>query len=219
MRGVDLHITEGKKPLFVAFGGIAQQLHMPPFEFKNFLTSNFGDVNFIFIRDMEQAWYFNGISGLSTNFDTNVEGIKKLIDDVEHSKVIFIGNSMGGYASILYGSLLNVDHILAFAPQTFISPAKRNKHSDTRWPQQMKKIHTKAPTHPYYDLNNLEDVQSDIRIFCGAQSKLDNIHANNIKHMDNVRVHVEPKGSHGVIKVLKSNGNLYKIIKDILDEE
>lgn len=220
MRGVDLHITSSDKPLFVAFGGIAQQLSMPPFEFKNFLTKNFGDINFIFIRDTEQAWYFNGIEGLSTNMSLNIDGLKMLINQTPHTKTIFLGNSMGGYASILYGALLNVDHVLAFAPQTFVDKVKRAKHSDNRWPQQMKKLHGKYPTHKYYDLEELEAMEfdTDIRVFYSPQSKLDTVHANNIKHINNVDIHVEPKGGHGVIKTLKNNGKLAEIIKDILDE-
>jgi len=221
MKGVDLHITDKYRPLFVAFGGIAQQLSMPPFEFKNFLTNNFGDVNFIFIRDMEQAWYYNGIRGLSTNHDLNIDTLNLLINQTEHTKTIFLGNSMGGYASILYGSLLDVDHVLAFAPQTFINKDKRVNNGDHRWPKEMNRLHSKIPTHPSYDLSELlpkTNYDTDIKVFCGGQSKLDIIHADNVKGLKNVDIHVEQKGSHGVIKDLKNNGKLADIINDILND-
>ena len=221
MKGVDLHITDKDKPLFVAFGGISQQFSMPPFEFKNFLTNNFGDVNFIFIRDMEQAWYFNGIEGLSKNYNLNIDGLRMIINQTDHTKTIFLGNSMGGYASILYGTLLDVDHVLAFAPQTFINKGKRQNVGDHRWPKEMNRLHSKIPTHPAYDLNdvlNNTKYDTDIKVFFGAQSKLDVIHANNLDGLPNVETHVEHKGSHGVIKDLKNNGKLAIIINDILND-
>jgi esterase/lipase len=46
-----------------------------------------------------------------------LEGIIKIN---KYDNICFIGNSMGGYAAILFGTLLNIDNIISFAPQTFI---------------------------------------------------------------------------------------------------
>ena len=40
--------------------------------------------------------------------------------------IITIGGSMGGYAALLFGSLLPVNGIIAFGPQTFIDKDNRN---------------------------------------------------------------------------------------------
>lgn len=220
MKGVDIHISITSNILVVAFGGIAQQLSMPPFEFKNFLTNNFGDINFIFIRDMEQAWYFNGIRGLSENIEENIKGIKEIIKDIPANKIIFIGNSMGGYASILYGILLNIDNVLAFAPQTFIDKDTRKKTGDDRWKNQINKIHKKLSDHPYFNLNNLNDVENNtkVHLFYGNRSKLDVIHANNLKQNKNTSLFLEKNSSHGVIKDLKKSGKLKKIFNHIINE-
>ena len=103
------------KPLIVAFGGIQGKLAMLIFEFKNFLTENFEDFNFIFIRDLKQAWYTRGMDFKDLNITTknineNIKTLNNIIGKQENSKVIFLGNSMGGFASILYGVLLSFQH-------------------------------------------------------------------------------------------------------------
>jgi len=208
------------KPLIVAFGGIQGKLAMPIFEFKNFLTENFEDFNFIFIRDLKQAWYTRGMDFKDLNITTknineNIKTLNNIIGKQENSKVIFLGNSMGGFASILYGVLLNVDCILSFSPQTFINSKKRKKYNDTRWAKQINSIHSKISDHKYFDLMNLNKLNytSSIKLFVGSQSKLDNIHADNIKELNNVHISVE-KGGHSVIRGIKNNGKLYKIIKE-----
>lgn len=217
MIGYEKYLTNKDKPLFVAFGGISMGLHMPPFEFKNFLTSSFGDVNFIFIRDNKQSWYFKGINELSTDHESNVEGIRNLIKESGCSKVIFIGNSMGGFASILYGALLNVDVVLAFAPQTFIDKENRGKYKDTRWSEQINSLHKEIPTNRYYDLSNISDIsyETKIKLFCGVGG-LDTTHVEHISNISNTEVNKIGIKGHGVIKHLKNNGELKKIIKNII---
>jgi hypothetical protein len=47
--------------LLVAFGGMAGQLGMPPFEF--FKATGGIPVKRLFVRDLHQAWYHRGIPG------------------------------------------------------------------------------------------------------------------------------------------------------------
>jgi hypothetical protein len=48
-----------------------------------------------------------------------------------YKNVIFAGVSAGGYASILFGSLLNIKYVLAFIPQTLrVKPYIDEKYRD-----------------------------------------------------------------------------------------
>ena len=103
--------------LVVSFGGYAKMFGgIQPFEFLSFLTQHFPNVSkHFYIDDMCDA-YHQGIRGLSTNIDETVEYLRDKIKG--YKKVVFLGNSAGGYATILFGSLLGVTSVLAFIPLT-----------------------------------------------------------------------------------------------------
>ena len=67
--------------------------------------------------DKNRNSYHNGIVGISNNIDETLPHLQAQI--APYSNVIFLGVSSGGYAAILFGSLLNVKSVLAFIPQTF----------------------------------------------------------------------------------------------------
>ena len=90
--------------LIISFSGLAKQFGgIPQFEFLNFLNKHFTDINKHFYIDNYQVSYHKGINGLSTNIDETIEYLKNEIKN--YKNVIFLGNSAGGYAAILFGSL------------------------------------------------------------------------------------------------------------------
>lgn len=125
-------IVNGNKNVIVCFGGMKLQMYgIPPFEFLNYLSSNYKDTyDLLFYIDKHQCWYHKGIDGISTTIDETCEYLNTKISQYE--KVIFIGTSAGGYAAILFGSLCNVRNVVAFIPQTkLINPISR-KYRDLK---------------------------------------------------------------------------------------
>jgi hypothetical protein len=84
----------------------------------NFLNSTFPDTDRHFYLDTKLNSYHDGIEGISTNIDETVLYFQSQIESYEH--VVLIGVSSGGYAAILFGSLLNHHslRVVAFIPQT-----------------------------------------------------------------------------------------------------
>jgi hypothetical protein len=68
----------------------------------------------IFIRDNKKQWYLNGIN-------KDVNSIEKLEVFLKHEtkgyKTIMLGSSAGGYAAVLFGSLLKSEHVISFNGQ------------------------------------------------------------------------------------------------------
>lgn len=62
------------------------------------------------------TWYLGGIRGVGKNVNNTISFLKSEFSKYE--KVICIGISAGGYASILYGSLLKAHYVIATRPQT-----------------------------------------------------------------------------------------------------
>src|SRR5690554_3011391 len=107
---------KGYKHLVVIFGGINQGIGIPVFEFFNILNEK--SLDKVFVRDFNQMWYLNGVDSHVDTFEKLFLKLKRVIKGYE--KVSFVGNSMGGYAAVLFGVLLNVNECVVFSPQTFI---------------------------------------------------------------------------------------------------
>jgi hypothetical protein len=110
-------ILHGNKTAIVCFGGKGLKFGgILPFEFLNYLSSNYQDqCDLYFFIDEHQSWYHEGIKGITTSIDDTVLYLKNLLRN--YDKVLFMGTSAGGYAAILFGSLCNVN-VISFIPQT-----------------------------------------------------------------------------------------------------
>ena len=106
-----------KRNLIVSFASNGIKITKPvKFEFVKSLTSFKLESDFLFIRDQRRRWYLDGLGGIGDTFDDTLSFLRNIIE--KYDKVIFIGVSAGGYASILFGSLLSISNVIAFVPQT-----------------------------------------------------------------------------------------------------
>ena len=208
-----MEFNEDKKPLIITFGGIGGGISQPLFEFKNFLKKNI-NCHVIFIRDTKQSWYQRGVIGLGDNINEVTNNIKEIISKINYSKIITIGCSMGGYAALLFGNLLNVNSILAFSPQTFIGKYKRKKFNDNRYNKWIDKIHNDCD-NTYFDLSKLNFENINVQIIFGKNDNLDRIHAIQMRNKKNIKV-IGEFGGHGVVRDLRNNGKLLIIINNII---
>jgi hypothetical protein len=105
--------------LIIGFAGLPLKKNksVSEFQFKRSLLYKedlLADI--LLLKDPTQTWYLNSIPGITSDFEDSLTFIRNLCKS--YTKVICVGFSMGGYASILYGSLIeNVISIFAFEPQ------------------------------------------------------------------------------------------------------
>lgn len=105
--------------IIVTFSGRQQGLAtLTLFEFTKFLESTYPLYDKIYCRDEKVKWYNHGLTDLTSNIDETIEFLRKKI--AGYTNVLFVGASMGGYAALLFGSILKVNAIIAFRPQTYI---------------------------------------------------------------------------------------------------
>lgn len=97
--------------LIVWFGGINE----PFFSGKLSNESGFDQISFI---DAAKNWYTNGILSTHESVADGVSYLLNIIMQHKYAKVIFCGQSSGGYAALLYGFHLKVDLCILFSPQT-----------------------------------------------------------------------------------------------------
>lgn len=204
--------------MLIAFGGLASEIGIPMFEFFN-LMSQFA-VKKLFLRDLEQTWYHNGIKGVGDNIDAIAACIQDFITQQNVRRVIMIGNSAGGYAALLFGCLLQVDEVYAFSPQTFLSWQQCLWHLDFRWRRQLAKLYQSSNIEPkYLDLKPLfqsQQPRSKFQIYFCEKDRLDNLHATRMQVGANVELHKYQEGGHRLVKWLKERGELEKLLAQAL---
>ena len=190
------------KTLIVSFAGI-RILQNIQFEFVNSLNSMYPDCDKLFYLDKTSQWYIDGISPITKSVEETTQHISDKIK--KYQKVCFIGHSAGGYAAILYGSLLNVHHVLAFIPQTNLQGVREDIFNDDNI--------------KYIDLKKYINNKTKYKLI-GDTSITDINHAhsieqcNHIKDFDNVEIIYKEKVD---IKEIRDSGELKELILDIVN--
>ncbi len=200
--------------LYIFFGGIRSGIAMPPFEFYN--AAKILSENKIFVRDFKQCWYHAGLPGIGSNVHSTREYLAREIERLSPEQVVFVGNSMGGFAAILFANLIGTGRAVAFAPQTFVSRQLRRLHRDRRWRKKIRRLYFRSIFRPkMFDLRqvlNACPTRVPVAIYYSDDEQLDRAHALHLRDLDNVTLHQINGGGHGVVKVLRDDGRLPAIL-------
>jgi len=192
-------INNNSDKLIVAFGSlIINQTDKLRFEFVNTINKTFPNYSTLYVIDTNHCWYHQGLKGHTHNIQSTIRYLRKIIDS--YNEVTFIGISMGGYAAILFGSLLNVKNVIAFKPQTIINSS-----------------HAKTENKKYINLKKIINTTTNYQIYGDLSYPPHNNHSinhcNNIKIYDNITLIVSNKIC---FKTMKDSGELANIIKDVV---
>ena len=192
-------IKNNSENLIICFGGMALKMGgILPFEFLNYLSNTFQkNTDLYFYIDKKQCWYHKGIDGITNNIDDTVLYLNSIIKKSNYKKILFMGVSAGGYASILFGSLCNASSVIAFIPRTKLINPINKKYRDL-------KLIVNNQTE--YILNGNVNVKD----------KNNNHHISQYNYLDcfkNVKIIVH-KGLN--MKKIRDNETIKKIIDNIL---
>ena len=211
---VEIELSSAGDDLYVFFGGIAAGIAMPVFEFYN--ASRIIKKNKIFIRDFSQCWYQDGLPEISRDIFASAQFVKRKIEEIQPEKIYFVGNSMGGFAAISISTLIGKGEVIAFAPQTFISPDRRLRYRDFRWPLKILNTYRKSIfKKKIWDLRPLllsSTEKRKISVFVSKKDRLDLIHAKHIACVDKVKIYQFEEGGHEIVKSLRDAGSLPSIM-------
>ena len=194
--------------LIVSFAGNA--LHYfgePQFEFINSLNKIYPQCDKLFYLDRTSQYYINGIQPISRSIGETELYISNKIKNYE--KVCFIGTSAGGYAAILYGSLLNIHQVLAFIPQTNLEILNEIYRKDIFNDKNIKYINLK---------NYINDKTKYKLIGDKTATDIDDLHSiehcNNIKDFHNVEIIYKEKVN---MKEIRDSGELKELILEFVN--
>ncbi len=180
-----IDLSHSSEIMIIAFGAMGNiDSGEAPFEFIKTLKNL--NVSKVFLRDINRSWYHTGMYEISEDIEGTVSFLKEQINRSAAKRVICIGNSMGGYAALLFGILLKVDYILTFAPQTSLK-----KIDLIMSKQQIKHVHNHF-SNTYFDINEVLTTYlntSSIHIYYDPSIARDKVHAMHISRHSNVYLH------------------------------
>lgn len=146
----------------------------------------------IFIRDVFKQWYLGGIN---INIDSPEKLAAFLKQETQgYTKVITLGSSAGGYAAILYGSLIGAQTVLAFNPQFEIASLLK-RSAEAIDPLVFRLRNEKKA---YYDIVPFINEKTEIYYFYSNHSPWDQEQHKYVKPMHNLHRIPFQSGHHGI---------------------
>ncbi len=122
----------------------------------------------IFIRDIRKQWY---IGGVNSKLNSPLKLVEFLKSETTDYKVYTIGSSAGGFAAILFGSLLKVKRVYAFNAQLNLEVTMQNSSALVD-PILFDKVEDDE-LKSYFDLSNFITDSVDYYYFQSCYSKMD----------------------------------------------
>lgn len=189
--------------IIVAFGGVGNNLDMPPFEFFNVLLEVHATK--VFVRDLDQCYYQAGLRGITSNVDTTAT---YLSDIIANKYSVFVGHSMGGFGALLFGSLCKADKIVAFAPQVFVDKKTSDEYDVSKWREYREKAEAVGDSRY---LNLLPIIPAMAEIYFGKDDPSDRKYINALRDYDipHIILNYSP---HHITRLLRDDKKLLEKI-------
>lgn len=209
-------------PLVIAFGFVSWTTR-PAFDFYGRLRkleqASGQPLNKILVRDSGNAWYHRRIAGLGSHVDETAQALRELVRRIAPSHVSTVGQSMGAYAAVMYGLLLDAQQIVAFGPLSFLDVQQARLYHELRWLPVMESLAQDPPLSGYYDLAALcraratEHTQmhlvfgtrpdvANLGASASESVNLDAMHAQRLAAFGRCTLHPYPQSGHAVVQHL-----------------
>lgn len=211
-------------PLVIAFGFVSWTTR-PAFDFYGRLRKleqvSGQHLNKILVRDSGNAWYHRRIAGLGNHVDETAQALRDLVRRIAPSQVATVGQSMGAYAAVMFGLLLDVQQIVAFGPLSFLDVRQARLYHELRWLPVMESLAQDPPASGYYDLAALcraratDNTQLHLLFgtrpdaanggggaSAGESVNLDAMHAQRLAAFGRCTLHPFPNSGHAVVQHL-----------------
>ncbi|HEX6665090.1 MAG TPA: class I SAM-dependent methyltransferase [Solirubrobacterales bacterium] len=161
----------------------------------------------LLVRDPSENWYNTGLPGVGDTIADIAARIEEKIAELRAKHILTIGSSMGGYAAILFGCMIEAERAIALVPQTLLDPGlprRRPPHSVTLQAPDLKEVIAKTPN-------------TKIEVVAAQNDILDVFHAQRIASFPSVRVLGLPGADHEFAEKLNEQGKYYPLIFDLIE--
>ena len=151
-----------------------------------------GAYKHIFLRDIKKQWYIEGI-----NAKINTPELLKafLVEETKGFSTVMLGSSAGGYAAVLYGSILNVERVYSFNGQTELNSLIQT--SSYSIDPLIFRYH-QTSLSKYFDLKEFINPKVSIYYFVSILSAWDKQQYDHIKKLNILKAIPFKTGHHGI---------------------
>ena len=205
--------------LLLAFGGMVGRIGIPPFEF--FSLAGRIPVKRLFVRDLRQAWYHLGVPDHGATLAQVAESLRRLIAAHRVERLVVAGTSAGGYAALVFGTLLGADSVDCFAPQTVLDLELLAGMDDHRWDHRLEPLAAAGALDTRFtDLRRAlpaaRRADTAYRIYFDEVLRADRLHAERLAGVAGVRLYRFGRGSHNMARSLRERGALARVLEGAL---
>ncbi len=205
--------------LLLAFGGMKGKLDIPPFEFFG-LTGEM-PIKRLFVRDLKQAWYHRGVQRHGATIPKVAEHLDRLIASQRIERLVVVGTSAGGYAALIFGSLLGADRVLCWGPQTCLDLKVLGQMDDHRWDDRIAGLMSNHHLdEDWLDLRRAlppaRIAQTRYELFFDDSYLLDRLHVERLSDVDGVQLRPVAGGKHEVARQMRKTGELEQVLRGAL---
>jgi hypothetical protein len=218
---IDAHVEGDSRALLIAFGGMRGGFGgVPLFEFST-LTETM-PAKRLFVRDLRQAWYHQGVPRHGRTLLEFAESLRELVASYDIDRLVATGNSAGGYAALVFGSLLQADVVLAFAPQTVLELDVLAEMDDHSWDERLEPLDAAgALDRDWTDLRralpNARRGDTRYEIYYADSHREDRLHAQRLDGLDAVELCPVEDARHNVARAMRDSGALARVLERALD--
>jgi len=215
--GVGRDFAEESTTMFLVFSTIVEGSVPPPFEFL--AASSRLHVRRLFLRDVRGIWYQRGIAGLGDSIDVTAASLRAILAEQGTESLTTIGYSAGGYAALLFGTLLGAHRVLAFEPQTCVERAWLTEIGDDRWEAALRRLDgLGGPDARYADLRDAiardHDRRTRYEVHYNGLFPPDEHHARRLEGMPGVEVVRREPDGRTIVRSLRVDGDLERLFEE-----
>jgi esterase/lipase superfamily enzyme len=146
----------------------------------------------IYIRDVHKQWY---LTGINKNINSPEAIFAFLQNETAGLEIITLGSSAGGYAAVLYGSLLNAKKVLTFNGQFEIKSLLKTSNPVT---DPLIFRNANSALKEFYDLRSFINPNVNIYYFLSVKSAWDAREFKHIANLKNIKTIAFKTGHHGI---------------------
>lgn len=195
-------VSKPEGPILLSFTGVGHAMGGVDVQQVEFFGAGRDFANVIFIMDLTRSW------GNALDIDLLKE---KLAPYIEGRQIYAIGNSMGGFLSVLLSNFITIDVVVAIVPQFSVSP--NVVPHENRWKEYRDEIKE-------YRFESLEGkfVPGTKYYLLSSGLGQDVMHWLHFPTRPNVYNYVFQNVDHNLAARLKTHGHLNSILQQCFDE-
>jgi pimeloyl-ACP methyl ester carboxylesterase len=213
--GVGYDFTSPSTTVLVSFAAMGTY-EPPPFDFFQ-ITSGL-PAKRLFVRDVQRIWYHRGVPGFGDSIEDVARALEEILVAEGVGRVIVFGSSAGGYAALVFGTLLRADLVVAFAPQTMLDRDWLASIGDERWYRRLSRLdELGGPNARFLDLAvalpRERRGETTYEVHYPASHEGDEHHALRLEGVPGVRLCPHARSDHKFVRKLRDSGELEQVLR------